>query len=138
MAEKPVKIITIYLSSSRPLIGADLTACFGGIAGPDGRRSQRQTRGLELADDHETGKILRDYADGNSCLIFGPDTPTTNPYNPSVTPDVNGHCVNPESLIPSISDFVLRTKLGPNPGTHRHCLSLFLSSPTGSSKLQAH
>jgi hypothetical protein len=34
------------------------------------------------------GKLLRDYADGNSCLIFGPDTPTTNPYNPSVTPDV--------------------------------------------------
>jgi hypothetical protein len=33
-------------------------------------------------------KLLRDYADGNSCLIFGPDTPTTNPYNPSVTPDV--------------------------------------------------
>jgi hypothetical protein len=34
------------------------------------------------------GKLLRDYADGNSCLIFGPDTPTTNPYNPFATPDV--------------------------------------------------
>jgi hypothetical protein len=34
------------------------------------------------------GKLLRDYTDGNSCLIFGPDTPTTNPYNPSATPDV--------------------------------------------------
>jgi len=34
------------------------------------------------------GKILREYADGNSCLIFGPDSPTTNPYNPLVTPDV--------------------------------------------------
>jgi hypothetical protein len=34
------------------------------------------------------GKLLRDYADGNSCLIFVPDTPTTNPYNPSLTPDV--------------------------------------------------
>ena len=31
---------------------------------------------------------LRDYADENSCLIFGPDTPTTNLYNPSATPDV--------------------------------------------------
>jgi len=27
-------------------------------------------------------------ADENSCLIFGPDTPTTNPYNSSATPDV--------------------------------------------------
>ena len=34
------------------------------------------------------GKPLLDYADENSCLIFGPDTPTTNPYNPSATPDV--------------------------------------------------
>jgi len=34
------------------------------------------------------GKLLRDYADVNSCMIFGPDTPTTNPYNPPATPDV--------------------------------------------------
>ena len=33
------------------------------------------------------GKLLRDYADENSCLIVGPDSPTTNPYNPFVTPD---------------------------------------------------
>jgi hypothetical protein len=32
-------------------------------------------------------KLLRDYADGNSCLIFGPDNTSSNPYNPSVTPD---------------------------------------------------
>jgi len=30
------------------------------------------------------GKLLRDYADEDSCLIFGPDSPTTNPYNPSI------------------------------------------------------
>jgi len=59
-----------------------------GNAGLDGRRPQRQTRGLELAAEHKTGTIPRDYADGNSCLIFGPDTPTTNPYNPLATPDV--------------------------------------------------
>jgi len=34
------------------------------------------------------GNPLRDSADENSCLDFGPDSPTTNPYNPSVTPDV--------------------------------------------------
>jgi len=34
------------------------------------------------------GQLLRDYADGNSCLIFGPESPTTNPYNTSATPDV--------------------------------------------------
>jgi hypothetical protein len=30
MAGKLVKILAAYLSPSRPLIGADLTACFGG------------------------------------------------------------------------------------------------------------
>jgi hypothetical protein len=34
------------------------------------------------------GKILRNYADEKSCLIFGPDFPTTTPFNPSATPDV--------------------------------------------------
>jgi hypothetical protein len=35
-----------------------------------------------------SGKLLRDYADRHSCLIHGPDSPTTVPYNPSATPDV--------------------------------------------------
>jgi hypothetical protein len=34
------------------------------------------------------GELLREYADGNSCLIFGIDTPTTNPYKPSATLNV--------------------------------------------------
>jgi hypothetical protein len=34
------------------------------------------------------GKILLEYADGNSCLIFGTDSPTTNPYDPLATPDI--------------------------------------------------
>jgi hypothetical protein len=29
LASRPVKILAVYLSPSRPLIGADLTACFG-------------------------------------------------------------------------------------------------------------
>ena len=33
---------------------------------------------------------LHDYAYENSCLTFGSDTLTTNPYNPSATPDVLG------------------------------------------------
>ena len=58
-----------------------------GIAGPDGWRPQHQTRGLELANDHETGNLLCNYSDENSCLIFEPVIPNTNPYNPSSTPD---------------------------------------------------
>jgi hypothetical protein len=85
----PVKILAAYLSSSRPLIVADLNACCGGglpvlLAGDlnakhVGWNSRLSTR---------RGKLLRDYAGENSCLIFGLDNPTTNPYKPSATPDV--------------------------------------------------
>jgi hypothetical protein len=34
------------------------------------------------------GKLLRDYASGNSCLIYGPDSPTTLPYNSTATLDI--------------------------------------------------
>jgi len=89
LAGRPVKILAAYLSRSRPLIGADLSACFGGglpvlMAGDlnanhVGWNSQLSTR---------RRKLLRDYADKNSCLIFGPDSPTTKLCNPSATPDV--------------------------------------------------
>ena len=86
LAGRPVKVFAADLSPSRPLIGADLDTCFSGelpvlMAGDldvdwNSRLSTRR------------GKLLRDYGDGNSCLIFGPDSPTTSPYNSSATPDV--------------------------------------------------
>jgi len=83
--EKPCGL----LFSFPPLIGADLTACFGGglpvvMAG-------------DLNDKHvywnsrlstRRGNLLRDYADENSCMIFGPNTPNTNPYNTCAIPDI--------------------------------------------------
>jgi hypothetical protein len=50
-------------------------------------RSDRQTCRLELSAELKKGKLLRGYADENCCMIFGPEKPTTNPYNPSATPD---------------------------------------------------
>jgi hypothetical protein len=35
-----------------------------------------------------SGKLLRDYSSRNSCLIYGPDLPTTLPFNSTATPDV--------------------------------------------------
>jgi hypothetical protein len=89
MAGKPVKILVTYFSPSRPLIGADLSASFGGgmpvlMAGDLNAKHVDWNSWLST----RRGKLLHDYADGNSCLIFGPDTPTTNPYNPLATPDV--------------------------------------------------
>ena len=65
------------------MIGADLSACFGGglqvlMAGDLNAKHVDWNSRLST----RRGQLLRDYADENSCLIFGPDTPTTNPYNP--------------------------------------------------------
>jgi hypothetical protein len=89
VAGKPVKILAAYLSPSRPLIRADLSACFGGVM-PVLMAGDLNAKHVDWNSRLTTrrGELLRDYADGNSCLIFGPDTPTTNPYNPLDTPDV--------------------------------------------------
>jgi hypothetical protein len=80
LAGRPVKILSVYFSPSRPLIGADLIACFGGglpvlMAGDISAKDVDWNSRLNT----RRGKLLRDCADGNSCLIFGPKTPTTNP-----------------------------------------------------------
>ena len=66
-----------------------MTACFGGrlpvlMAGDLNAKHVDWNSRL----NSRRGKLLRDYADENSCLILGPDSPATNPYNPLVTPDV--------------------------------------------------
>jgi hypothetical protein len=72
LAGKPVIFLTAYISPSGPLIGADLTACFGGglpvlMAGDLNIKHVDWNSGLNTT----RGKLLRDYADENSCLIFG-------------------------------------------------------------------
>ena len=84
-----MKILAAYLSPSRLLIEADLTASFGGGL-PGLMAGDLNAKHVDWNSRLTTrrGKLLRDYADENSCLIFGPDTPTTNPYNHSATSDV--------------------------------------------------
>jgi len=86
---RPVKILAVYLFPSRPLIGEDLTVCFGGGL-PVRMAGDLNAKHVEWNSRLITrrGKFLRDYADENSCLIFGPDTPTTKPYNCSAIPYV--------------------------------------------------
>ena len=84
LAGTPVKVLAAYLSPSRPLIGTDMDACFGGGL-PVLMAGDLNAKHVDWTSWPSTrrGKLLRDYADGNSCLIFGPDSPTTNPYNVS-------------------------------------------------------
>jgi len=77
------------------------------------------------------GKLPRDYADGKSCMIFGPDTSTTNPYNPLATPDVLDIVItkNLTSPVYLTSCSALSDHLPVLMGT----VSLILPAPTGSS-----
>jgi hypothetical protein len=55
---------------------------------PYGGWPQRQACGLELSLTTARGKLLRDYIGRHSCLIHGPDSPTTVRYNLYANPDV--------------------------------------------------
>jgi hypothetical protein len=89
LAGRPVKILAAFLSPSRPLIRADLAACFGWglpvlMAGD--LNAKRVDWNSRLTA--RRGKLLRDYTDKNSYLIFASDTPNTKPYNTYATPEV--------------------------------------------------
>ena len=89
MAGKPLKNIAAFLSPSYPLIGAELSACSGGRM-PVLTAGDLNAKHMEWKSRLSTRreKLLRDYADGNFCLIFRPDNPNTNPFNPMATPDI--------------------------------------------------
>jgi len=46
------------------------------------------------------GRFLRDYAYENSRLIYGPNIPTTLPYNSSATPDALGNVITKDMVTP--------------------------------------
>ena len=82
-------ILAAYLSPSLALIGAKLTVRLS-LGLPVLMAGDVNTKHVDWNSGLSTRrvKLLRDYAGENSCLIFGPVCPTTNPHNPSVTPDV--------------------------------------------------
>jgi hypothetical protein len=90
-----VKVLAAYLSSSRPRIGEDLDACFGGglpvlLAGDV--NAKHVDWNLRLSS--RSGKHLRDYDDENLRLIFRPNSPTIITFKRSATPDVLNILIN--------------------------------------------
>jgi hypothetical protein len=87
MVSIPARILAVYLSPP-PLLDADLTACLGGglsflMAG------DLNSKHLEWNSRLFTRRrLLRDYPDKNFCLVNGPNSPTTVPYNSIAIPDV--------------------------------------------------
>jgi hypothetical protein len=91
LASGPMKIMAVYFSPSRPLMGTDLSASLSGgfpvlMAGD--LNAKHVDWNLKLITTR--GRLLSDCANENSCLIYEPDAPTTIPYNSSAIPDVLG------------------------------------------------
>jgi hypothetical protein len=89
MGSKPVRFLKVYLSPSRPLLATDLSACIGGdlpvlVAGDLNAKHVEWNSRIFT----RRRRLLRDYANKNSCLIYGPNTTTPIPYNSSATFDV--------------------------------------------------
>jgi hypothetical protein len=104
LATRPVKLVAAYLSLTRPLIELDLTECLSGgfpvlMAGElNAKRTDWNCR-LTTA----LGSLLRDYANRNTCSIYGPDgpdSPTTAPYTHNATPDVLDIVVVKDFVLP--------------------------------------
>jgi hypothetical protein len=74
------------------------------------------------------GKHLRDYASGNSCWIYGLNSPTTFPYNSPATPCVR-HRIYQGRNHPSLSHGVPSTKLRSLSCTDRQDVPIILSQP---------
>jgi hypothetical protein len=89
LASGTLKILAVYLSPSRLIVESDLSACFGGGV-PVLMVGDLNAKHVDWKSRLTTtrGKLLFDYASRNSCVIYGPDLPTTLPYDSSVTPDV--------------------------------------------------
>jgi hypothetical protein len=103
LATRPVKLVSAYLAPTRPLIESDLTECLSGgipvlMTGDLKAKHKDWNSRLTTA----RGSLLRDYADINFCLIYGPDSPTTAPYTHNATCDV---------LDIVVKDFVLPVQL---------------------------
>jgi hypothetical protein len=71
LASKPVKIVEVYLSPSQALCASDLSASLGGSL-PTLMAGDLNTKHVHWNSRLITtrGRLLRDYANENSCLIY--------------------------------------------------------------------
>jgi hypothetical protein len=101
LANRLVKIVAAYLSPTGPLIESDLNECLSGglpvlMAGDlNAKHTDWNSRLITTR-----GALLRDYANRNPCLIYGPDSRTTVPYQQNTKPDVLDTAVVKDFVLP--------------------------------------
>jgi len=77
LASGPMKILAVYLMPSRPIVDLDVSASFSS-GYPILMAGDLSAKHLDWNPSPTTrGSLLCGYTCENSCLIYGPDTPTT-------------------------------------------------------------
>jgi hypothetical protein len=74
LATRPVKLVSAYLAPTRPLIESDLTECQSGgipVVMAGDLNAKHKDWNCRLTSARRS--LMHDYADRNSCLIYGPD-----------------------------------------------------------------
>jgi hypothetical protein len=100
-ANRLVKIVAAYLSPTRPLTESNLNECLSRglpvlMAGDlNAKHTDWNSRLITTR-----GALLRDYANRNACLIYGPDSPTTVPYQQNANPDILDIVVVKDFVLP--------------------------------------
>jgi len=108
------------------------------IAGPDGRRLQRQTRGLEFAAEHETKESPTWLCQREPLSDLWTAQRHHHPIQLLRYSQWLSYGDGKGTPISGVSDYVFWTNLGLPPSTHRNCLAFIDSKPIGSPWFQAH
>ena len=98
---RPVKLVAVNLSSLRYLLDVDLLECISRgtpvlLAG--NLNAKHKDWNSRLNSPRRV--VLREFASTNPCIVYGPDSPTTIPTCPTVTPDVLDVVVVKDFVIP--------------------------------------
>jgi hypothetical protein len=84
-----MKIMAAHLSPTLPLIDIDLTECLSwGISVLMAGNLNAKHTDWNFWGFKARGALLRDYADRNACLMYGPDSPATFLYQLNTDPDI--------------------------------------------------
>jgi hypothetical protein len=96
-----VRLLSAYLAPTRPFIDSDLTDCLSeGIPVLMAGDLNAKHKHWKSRPKKAMGLLLRDYADRYSCLIYGPDYPTTARYTHNATIDVLDIVVVKDFVLP--------------------------------------
>jgi hypothetical protein len=136
LTTRPVKLVAAYIPPTRPLIESEISKYLSGVfpvvMAADLNAKHTNWNWLTIA----RVSLLRDYAIRNTCLMYGPDSPTTAPYTKcySRRPRHSG-CKGHRPT--GVSYCLVCTQLGSPTYPDRHHVPVILQKPTGPPRLHA-